>query len=149
MKPHPKILFLVAEDWYFLVHWATLASFLRKMGFDVAVACRINSSRGDIEGKGFELFNIPFARESINPLFILKASKAINKVIYSFKPDLVIPIALRPIIAWFATIFRSECLLLNLMVGRGSLFTDVDRKSLRLTLARLFRDVFFSRVLVV
>jgi glycosyltransferase involved in cell wall biosynthesis len=146
MKSRPKILFLITEDWYFLAHWAALGNFLQGMGFDVAVACRINSSGGDIEDKGFELFNIPFARESINPISVLKASKAIKKAINSFDPDLVIPIALRPIVlAWFSTISNPERLLFNFMAGRGSLFTDVEKKSFRLALARLFRDVFFAR----
>ncbi|MGB1027845.1 MAG: hypothetical protein ACPGYL_14900, partial [Rhodospirillaceae bacterium] len=50
-KP-PKLLFLVTEDWAFWRHRRPMALAALADGFEVAVACRVNAHRDQIEALG-------------------------------------------------------------------------------------------------
>jgi glycosyltransferase involved in cell wall biosynthesis len=137
MNNSPKALFLVTEDWFFLSHRLSMAKHLSENGFQVAIACRISTHADSIRELGFELFEVPFARESIHPSAVLRAARCLKKVIRQYRPDIVLPGGLRLIILnLIATLNRPRLRVLNLMVGRGSLFTPTVDKSLRLILAR-------------
>ena len=46
MAAKPKLLYVVTEDWYFVLHWLRLARAASDAGFDVGVAVRVSKVKG-------------------------------------------------------------------------------------------------------
>ncbi|WOK06270.1 glycosyltransferase family 4 protein [Imperialibacter roseus] len=62
MKERKSIFLVVNVDWFFLSHRLSLANFLRKEGYNVAVLCNDTGKMEIIRNQGFECFNINFGR---------------------------------------------------------------------------------------
>ena len=56
-------LFVVTEDWYFISHRLAFAKYLKTIGYDVAVATRVNSCADVIISSGIELFSLKLKRQ--------------------------------------------------------------------------------------
>jgi len=138
-----RILFLVTEDWYFASHRLAFAQQLIANGLEVAVACRVGTSAELIERAGIRVFPVPFARERVSPLTILRAAWILRRLIRMYRPNLVHLVSLRPIlIGWFATLGQSRPPFVNAITGMGTLFTGSPMR-LRLRLVRLAVRLFF------
>ena len=61
-RPHPKLIFLVTEDWYFCSHRLPVARAARDAGFEVVVATRARDHAALIRGEGFRLAPLPWRR---------------------------------------------------------------------------------------
>src|SRR4029077_16068689 len=59
---HPKLLFLVTEDWYFWSHRLPVARAARDAGFDVVVATRVGVHGERIRAEGFRLCPLAWRR---------------------------------------------------------------------------------------
>ena len=142
----PRILILVTEDWFFLSHRLALGQHLLKSGFSVAVACRVNNEGERIRKYGFELYDIPFAREKVGPIPVLKASLALRRAIHAHNSDIIMTVALRAImLGWMATVGNPNLPVINLMVGRGSLFTGINN-SLRMRITKTIVNTMFRTI---
>ena len=121
--PSLRILFLVAEDWLFVSFRLALARELIARGDTVAVACRVSDKAEIIQAAGVRVYSVPFARESVSPLAVLRACAGVRGVYRQFRPGLVQAVALRPIlVGWLATIGLTRVPFVNLVTGLGSLF---------------------------
>lgn len=130
-----KLLFLVAEDWFFVSHFLELARYLRVEGWHVHVACSVNSHRSLIENSGIAVHAIAYSRQSLSPSRVFETAALLRKLILRLAPDIVCAVALRAILLAPLSLLgfrRLPCL--NLLSGMGSLYSSPNRSfGLRLT----------------
>ncbi len=144
-----KVLFLVTEDWYFVSHRLGFAKKLIESGFDVSVATRVSDCRRQIESVGITVHEIPFARERLSPLAVVKSALAVRKVIRDTKPSIVHLVALRSILVGsISSIGMKRPPFVNAITGLGSLFSPWKTNArLRLVrgLVELALRIFLNR----
>lgn len=93
-----RLLFVVAEDFYFLSHRLHLARACRDAGAEVHVATTVGGGGSAIEAEGFLLHPVIFDRRGMNPLREVGAIHSLAKVMQAVQPDLVHLVALKPIL---------------------------------------------------
>src|SRR4051794_7558352 len=125
-----KLLFLVTEDWYFVLHRLELAVAAREAGYDVVVATRAGRQCERITAAGFQVRAVDFDRAGTNPIRDLGTLFSIARIYRQEGPDLVHHVALKPII--FGSIaarlvgIRS---IVNALAGLGYVFSGSDARS--------------------
>lgn len=137
-----RILFFVAEDWYFITHRLSLARALKDAGHEVFIMCNCNGHESIIPENGLHLIPINLSRNGCN---ILKESAVFFIIINNYRkiqPNLVHQVAMKPVLygsiaAWVAGIPH----VVNAMVGLGFLHTTTKRRFhlLRTILNPIFR----------
>lgn len=135
MKPSPRVLFLVTEDWYFWLHWLDLARRTRDAGFEVLLAMRVQEYGQQISHQGFKLFPIGLLRRSWNPIREALAVLELAQIYRSEKPDIVYHIAVKPILYGSAAARLTGIRhIINVFAGLGYTYTSnsVTAKLLRL-----------------
>ena len=143
MNAHPKILFVVTEDWYFVSHRLALAVAAQAAGFEVVVATRVGRHGEAIRAAGLRLVPFGLARTYGNPI---REILALVRLYRRERPDIVHHVALKPIVygAVAARLARVPAQV-NAVVGLGWLFTSAKgvmrliRPAARWTLALLLR----------
>lgn len=137
------LLYLVTEDWYFLLHRLPMAHAAARAGYQVHVATRVNKDRSTIEALGFEVHPLDWRRGSLNPLAIISVVRDIRRLYARLKPDIVHHIALETIVIGSIAAIGRPIVALNSIVGLGFVFTSsrpkarLIRTALRLMLPRL------------
>jgi glycosyltransferase involved in cell wall biosynthesis len=143
LNAHPKILFVVTEDWYFVSHRLALAVAAQAAGFEVVVATRVGRHGEAIRAAGLRLVPFGLARTYGNPI---REILALVRLYRRERPDIVHHVALKPIVygAVAARLARVPAQV-NAVVGLGWLFTSAKgvmrliRPAARWTLALLLR----------
>jgi glycosyltransferase involved in cell wall biosynthesis len=87
-KPPRRLLYVVNEDWAFLLNRLPMARAAQKAGFEVHVATRVNTGARAIEAEGFMLHPIPLRRGGISPLSAIPAILALRQITGSITPDI-------------------------------------------------------------
>jgi glycosyltransferase involved in cell wall biosynthesis len=87
-KPPRRLLYVVNEDWAFLLNRLPMARAAQKAGFEVHVATRVNDGARAIEAEGFTLHPIPLRRGGISPLSAIPAILALRQITGRIKPDI-------------------------------------------------------------
>lgn len=93
-----KILYLVAEDWFFCQHFLPMARAARGAGFEVAVATRLRAHRTQIEAEGWQAIALENQRGSLAPLEALRTIAHTTRIVARERPDIVHCIALRMVV---------------------------------------------------
>ena len=134
-----KILYLVAEDWYFVSHRLPMARAARSAGYEVHVATRVVECAHQIENEGFALHPIAWQRGSINPLQMMAAAIAVRGLYRKLQPDIVHHVAFAPAIIGSLAALGLPMAKLNALAGLGFVFTSKTAKAelLRLLAHRL------------
>lgn len=122
------ILFLVAEDYYFLSHRLNLAKAAKAAGARVIVATRPTGREGEIEAAGLDLEAIDLNRTGRNPLADLGAVRRLIGLYRRTRPDIVHHVAMKPVLygsfaAWVAGLPAA----VNAFAGMGFLFISDTR----------------------
>jgi glycosyltransferase involved in cell wall biosynthesis len=133
----PKLLFLVAEDWYFCSHRLPLAVAARKAGYEVSVVTRVNLHAEIIAAAGLKLIPLQRMRRSgANPLQELTSIHEVWDIYRRERPDIVHQVGLKPVVygSLVAGLLGIRGVV-NALAGLGFVFS-----SQRL-LARLLRPV--------
>jgi len=117
------ILFLVTDDWFFLMHRKALALAARQAGLRVLVATAPGSAVHEIEALGFTHYPLKMRRASRNPLRELIGLLDLIKLYRQLRPDIVHQVSIKPIIygslaAWVAVIPA----VVNAVTGLGFVF---------------------------
>jgi len=94
----PTILFLVTDDWFFLMHRKALALAAQSAGFQVLVATAPGSRVKEIEALGFEHYSLKMRRSSRNPLREMVALLDLIKLYRRLRPDIVHQVSIKPMI---------------------------------------------------
>jgi glycosyltransferase involved in cell wall biosynthesis len=138
LPPARKVLFLVAVDWYFCLHWLPLAQAVRAAGYDVAVMTEItdDSLVGRIRGVGLKLLPIELSRRRLNPVAEIASFRRILQLLDAERPVLLHGIAQKPVLyAALAGKFAGVGATVGTLAGLGYVFTS---RSVR---ARLLRPL--------
>lgn len=130
-----RILYLVAEDWFFCSHLIERAAAARAAGHDVAVMTRLDRHGEAIAARGLRMFPWIFDRRSIDPLREVRSVAQVVKVYREERPDLVHHFALKPVLhGSLAARISGIKAVVNAPVGMGYVFSSDD---LRARLLRL------------
>ncbi len=92
----PILLYLVTEDWYFLMHRLPMALAAKQAGYDVHVATRVGKQGAQIEGHGFTLHPLDWKRGSLNPLDVISSIRQVRALYRKLAPDIAHHVALQP-----------------------------------------------------
>ena len=135
-----RLLFVVAEDWYFWSHRLSLARAAIDAGYEVGLATRFGQHANAIERLGIRL--VPLAslsRSSANPLREAAAVSELCAVYRAFDPTIVHNVAIKPVIygSLAARITRVP-IVVNALGGLGFAFLSQTRA------ARLLRPFVFA-----
>jgi glycosyltransferase involved in cell wall biosynthesis len=149
----PRLVFFVAEDWFFCSHFLDRALAARDGGFDVSVLTRVRSHSERIAASGLRLYPVEIGRRAANPVTELRALHEIWRIYRKEQPALVHHVALKPIVVGtIAAKLAGVGSIVNAPVGMGFVFTSntfsarVLRPLLR-TALRLFLNPRGSRVI--
>lgn len=137
-----KLLYVVAEDWYFYSHRLPMMRGAVAAGFDVTLVTNVTAHKGQIEALGVRVIPWSLKRESLNPFTALKQVFALVKIYRDEKPDLIHHVALKPILfGSIAAVIAKMPRVLNAFAGLGIIFhgdTGLAR-TIRPLLTLLFR----------
>ena len=141
----PRLLFLNPEDWYFWLHWRSIAHSAQAVGFDVSVATRVNKHGSQIEKAGLRLIPIRMERKSRNPLKELLAISELVSVFKRERPCIVNLCTIKPVLygALAAKIVGIPCVVSS-MTGLGYVFVAGGwrRSLMRSLICMAYRVVF-------
>ncbi|MBL8687760.1 MAG: glycosyltransferase family 4 protein [Rhodospirillaceae bacterium] len=119
------LLFLVAEDYFFVSHRMTLARAARDAGYRVVVATRIGDHAKTIEAEGFKPVPVRLRRGLRNPFADIAAILDLVGVYRRERPDIVHHLSLKPVV--FGTIAARLArvpVIVNALTGLGLLYSD-------------------------
>jgi len=137
MNRHPKLLFVVTEDWYFVSHRLPLAVAAQKAGFDVAVATRLGENGEMVRAAGIRLISFNLSRRRGNPL---QEVAALVRLYRRERPEIVHHVALKPVLyGALASRLSGVPSVVNAVAGLGWLFTSTGlaARTLRPVVGRL------------
>jgi glycosyltransferase involved in cell wall biosynthesis len=138
----PKILFVVAEDWYFWSHRRPIAAAALQNGYDVYVATRVGDCGEKIIGAGFRLIPLRLNRSSYSLFHELRTVRQLRSIYRQVKPDIVHHIALKPILyGSMAALGDRRMQVINAFAGLGYLVSSMSFKAraLKQVLWKIFR----------
>ncbi len=118
------LLFVVAEDFFFVSHRMTLARAARDAGYRVVVATRVAAHGPAIEAEGFMLVPIHLRRGLRNPLADMAAVLDLVKIYRRERPDIVHHLSLKPILfGSIAARLAGVRVVVNALTGLGLLYS--------------------------
>ncbi len=133
-----KVLFFVAVDWYFCLHWLPLAQWVRRAGYDTAVMTEVTdpAQAERIRAAGLRVLPIELSRKGLNPFAELATLWRILRLLRAERPSLLHAIAQKPVLygALGARLAGIRAVV-GTLAGLGYLFTS---RGLR---ARLLRPL--------
>ncbi len=120
-----KIVYFVAEDWYFCSHRLALAQQALAQGYQVSVITRCRQHADQIRQLGFNLIHLELRRGGINPLVELSVLRQLLQHYQRIKPDLVHHVALKPVLyGSIAAKIAGVPHVINALAGLGYVFTS-------------------------
>jgi len=138
----PKILFVVAEDWYFWSHRRPIAAAALQNGYDVFVATRVGNCGEKIIEAGFRLLPLRLNRSSYSLFHELRTVSELRSIYRREKPDIIHHIALKPILyGSMAALGSRRVQVINAFAGLGYLVSSPSFKAraLKQVLWKIFR----------
>jgi len=134
-----RLLYVVNEDWAFLLNRLPMARAAKKAGFDVHVATRVDSGAAAIEAEGFTLHPIPLQRGGTSPLSALRAILALRQVTGRIRPDIAHHSGLQCCVFGSIAAFGRKYPYVSALTGMGYVFTSATWRTrfLRAILKRL------------
>jgi len=137
-----RLLFVVTEDWYFISHRLYMAISAVRLGYKVALLCKVSTHKELIEGHGIEVISWSLKRNSMNIISEIKAYKEVTSAIHYFQPDIVHSVALKPML-YNALQFHRKYTYSNVYAlgGLGFIFSSKKHKAsiLRFILVSILR----------
>jgi len=93
-KNSRKLLFLIAEDWYFWSHRLPIAQAAKADGYEVIIATKENEHGRLIEREGFRLIPVSMRRKGRNIFHEVSSIIELIRVYREEKPDIVHHVAI-------------------------------------------------------
>src|SRR5450755_881641 len=124
--PTRRVLYLVNEDFAFLLHRLPMARAARTAGYEVHVATNVNKGAEAIEKEGFVLHPIPFRRGGLSPFSAVSTIMAIRRVEQDIKPNVVHHSGLQCCVYGSLAAIGNKVPLVNAITGLGYIFTSVN-----------------------
>ncbi|WP_298259293.1 glycosyltransferase family 4 protein [Bradyrhizobium sp.] len=138
-KPPRRLLYVVNEDWAFLLNRLPMARAAKKAGFEVHVATRVNEGAAAIEAEGFTLHPIPLRRGGTSPLSAMRAILALRQITGRIRPDIAHHSGLQCCVYGSIAAFGRRFPYVSALTGMGYVFTSATWRTrlLRAILKRL------------
>jgi len=122
-----KIIYVVAEDWYFLSHRLALAKAALAAGYEVSVATRVHKFRKRIEQEGIRVIPLQIYRRSLNPWTELRTLRDLLRIYRIERPVLVHHVAVKPVIyGTIAARLVGIHAIVNAIAGLGYVFSSTQ-----------------------
>jgi glycosyltransferase involved in cell wall biosynthesis len=121
-----RLLYVVSEDYAFLLHRLPMARAAREAGFEVHVATNVNKRASEIEAEGFVLHPIRFRRGGLSPFVAVPTALAIRRIVGEVKPDVVHHVGLQCCVLGSLAALGNDVPLVNAVTGLGYIFTSVN-----------------------
>jgi glycosyltransferase involved in cell wall biosynthesis len=139
-----RILYVVNEDFGFLLNRLPMARAARKAGFEVHVATHVNNGANAIKAEGFILHPIPLQRGGLSPLAAIPAILAVRRIERQIKPHIVHHSGLQCCAYGSIAALGRKFPQVNAITGLGYVFTSATSRtrSLRAILKRLLPLLF-------
>jgi glycosyltransferase involved in cell wall biosynthesis len=146
IKPPRRLLYVVNEDWAFLLNRLPMARAAQRAGYEVHVATRVNDGAGAIEAEGFTLHPIPLRRGGISPLSAIPAILALRKITGRIKPDIAHHSGLQCCVFGSIAAFGRKFPYVSALTGMGYVFTSATwRTSLLRTILKWLLPSLLNR----
>ncbi|WP_454622362.1 glycosyltransferase family 4 protein [Bradyrhizobium cenepequi] len=129
VAPRRRILYLVNEDFAFLLNRLPMARAARDAGFEVHVATNVNNGADAIEAEGFILHRIRFQRGGRSPIAAIATIWLIRTLEAAIRPDIVHHSGLQCCVFGSAAAFGRTFPTINAITGLGYIFTSESRGS--------------------
>ena len=120
-----RLLYVVSEDYAFLLSRLPMARAAREAGYEVHVATNVNKRASEIEAEGFVLHPIRFRRGGLSPLAAIPTILAIRRIVGEIKPDVVHHVGLQCCVLGSLATVSYDVPLVNAVTGLGYIFTSV------------------------
>jgi len=121
-----RLLYVVNEDFAFLLNRLPMARAARDAGFEVHVATNVNNGAKAIEAEGFILHAIPFRRGGLSPFVTIPTLLAIRRLERSIKPSVVHHSGLQCCVYGAMAAFGENFPMVNAITGLGYIFTSAS-----------------------
>ncbi|MEM8588946.1 MAG: glycosyltransferase family 4 protein [Pseudomonadota bacterium] len=123
------IVFLVAEDWYFCLHWLPVARAVRDAGYRVTVVTKVDQHADEIRTAGLGLAPFDLGRGRFNPATETARVFRLARLFRRLKPDLTHHIGIKAIATGsYAARRAGVAASINLFAGLGYLFASEQRR---------------------
>ncbi len=128
-RQNPTILFLVTDDWFFLLHRKALAVAAQAAGFKVLVATAPGPGVAAIEALGFTHYSLKMRRASRNPVREVIGFFDLLNLYRRLKPDIVHQVSIKPILyGSLAARLAGVPAVVNAVTGLGFVFIAGGRR---------------------
>jgi glycosyltransferase involved in cell wall biosynthesis len=119
-----RVLYVVNEDFAFLLNRLPMARAAREAGFEVHVATNVNKEAKAIEAEGFILHPIPFRRGGLSPFAAIPALLAIRHLEKEIRPSIVHHSGVQCCVYGSAAALDKKFPMVNAITGLGYIFTS-------------------------
>src|SRR3984957_4033851 len=119
-----RLLYVVNEDWAFLLNRLPMARAAQNAGFEVHVATRVNDGAPAIEAEGLTLHPIPLRRGGMSPLSAIPAILALRQITGRIKPDIAHHSGLQCCVYGAIAAFGRKFPYVSALTGMGYVFTS-------------------------
>lgn len=142
----PRLLYVVNEDFAFLLNRLPMARAARAAGFEVHVATRVDKGAAAIEAEGFTLHRIPFRRGGLSPFAAVPTIAALRRLEGKIKPQIIHHSGLQCCVYGSIAALGRKIPLVNAITGLGYIFTSVTwrtrllKRSMAILLPRLLNS---------
>src|ERR1700686_1990340 len=124
-----KLLYVVNEDFAFLLNRLPMARAAREAGFEVHVATRVDKGADAIEAEGFTLHRIPFRRGGLSPFAAIPTIAALRRVEKKIKPQIIHHSGLQCCVYGSIAALGKKIPIVNAITGLGYIFTSVSLRT--------------------
>ena len=124
-----RLLYVVNEDWAFLLNRLPMARAAQKAGYEVHVATRVKDGGSAIEAEGFVLHPVPLQRGGISPLAAVPAVLALRRIAGRIKPDIAHHSGLQCCVFGSIAAFGRKFTYVSALTGMGYVFTSVTLRT--------------------
>jgi glycosyltransferase involved in cell wall biosynthesis len=128
-KPPRKLLYVVNEDWAFLLNRLPMARAAKKAGFEVHVATYVSKGAAAIEAEGFVLHPIPLRRGGVSPLSAVQVILALRQITSRIKPEIAHHSGLQCCVFGSIAALGRKFPYVSALTGMGYVFTSSTRRT--------------------
>jgi glycosyltransferase involved in cell wall biosynthesis len=124
--PPRRLLYVVSEDFAFLLNRLPMARAAREAGFEVHVATRVDKGADAIKAEGFILHQIPFRRGGLSPFAAIPTIVALRRLKNRIKPQIIHHSGLQCCVYGSIAALGKRIPIVNAITGLGYVFTSVN-----------------------
>jgi glycosyltransferase involved in cell wall biosynthesis len=124
-----RILYVVNEDYAFLLNRLPMARAAREAGFEVHVATRVDRGADVIKAEGFTLHRIPFRRGGMSPFAAIPTIRALRRLENEIKPQIIHHSGLQCCVYGSVAALGKKTPIVNAITGLGYIFTSVTLRT--------------------